>query len=448
CGGETGTISLKLATAPGSDLLADVVTARLTLSIPRREVTATRDADGKFHLSIDVAADGPSSNVTFEGLDAGGALVAYGCSGPLPIAAIDADVAVYVGAPGTLAAAPVPLDRPRADAGTADFSFGVLIAGGLDPAGAASAAVDVYDVYSHSLQRGLDLPAARRAPTVAPGVTGYAYVFGGDDAAGAPTGTLWRFDTTVSPAGAYLMLADAPELARSGAAATAIRPEGFLVTGAPPQAPAVIDGLTSTVTALPATPAMVGTASSITTADGSSIAAVAGAGTGTSGLAIVTTAGVSDEQAPAGAARTGHGAAVGDGVVTLVGGAIGDTLATTGVRLELVHRLYSEREAGLATPRRDAAVAQVGGQILVAGGTDADGHVLADAEVLDAFTLDHVATIPLVAARTRATAHALSTGQILLVGGVDADGAPVGTMEIFTPDPAAFSGGAVACGLQ
>jgi hypothetical protein len=448
CGGETGTFVLSLATAPGSTVLDDVVTARLTLSVPRREVTATRGPDGKFRLAIDVPAEGPDGNVTFEGLDAGGALVAYGCTGILPIAAVDADVAIYVAAPGTVAAAPVPMDRPRADAGTADFAFGVLIAGGRDPAGTASAALDVYDVYSHALQRGVDLPAARRAPTVMAGVRGYAYVFGGADTAGTPTGTLWAFDTTVAPAGAYQLLEDLPALARVGARAAPLRPEAFVVTGAPP---VVVDGLTAGASALPAEPALVGTASAITTdetAGSLTIAIVAGAGTGTRGIARVTSTGVTDEAAPAGAARTGHGAAVGpDRIITLVGGAIDDALATTGVRIDPALRRYTEQPAALETARRDAAVAQVGRHILVAGGTDAAGAVLADAEVLDASTLAHVATLPLGAARTGATAHTLATGQILIVGGVDAAGAPVAALEIFTPDPAAaFSAGPVGCG--
>ena len=45
CGGDTGTISLRLANAPGGTVLTDIVTARLTLSVPRREVIATRATD-------------------------------------------------------------------------------------------------------------------------------------------------------------------------------------------------------------------------------------------------------------------------------------------------------------------------------------------------------------------------------------------------------------------
>ena len=445
CGGETGTIDLTLVTAPGSTVLDGVQQVRLSLSDPRREALATRGSDGTFHLSLDVAADGPSANVTFQGEDGTGALIAYGCSGLLPIAAIDAAVAIYVAGPGTLAEAPIALDRPRADAGTGAFAFGVMIAGGRDRDGAASAAVDIYSVYSHQLQRGVDLPAARRAPTVAAGVFGYAYIFGGDDAAARPTGTLWSFDTTIAPAGAYQTLTDATTLARTGARAAAIRTEAFVLTGEPP---AILDGVSGSVTALPATPALTGTASSITILDpAATFAVVAGAGTGTSGLALVTTASVDDEQAPAGTARSGHGAAVGGGAVTLIGGEVGGALATTGVRIVPGARSYTELPAGLATPRRDAAVAQVGNVILIAGGRDAAGDVLATAEILDATTLAHLATIPLIAARTGASAHTLASGQILVVGGIDAAGAPVATLELFTPDPTtAFAGEPVACG--
>lgn len=448
CAGDTGTIELRLVTAPGSTVLDGVVTARLTLGEPRTEVEATRGGDGKFRLSLDVAADGPSSNVTFEGEDGGGGLVAYGCSGLLPVAAIDADVSVYVAAPGTLAAAPVALDRPRSEAGTAGFSFGVLVAGGRDGAGAPSAAVDVYSVYSHSLQRGLDLPAPRRAPTVTAGVSGYAYVFGGADAAGAATGDLWRFDVTVAPAGAFQALTAAPTLARIGAAAAPIRVEGFVVTGDPP---AVLDGLTGTVTAATGAPALAGTASSVVARSGTTaeqVVMIAGAGTGATGLARATVDGITAEDGPASVARTGHGAAVGaDGIITLVGGALGADLATTGIRIDAGSRQAVELVAGLTTPRRDAAVAQTGRLVLVAGGRDASGTLLGDAEVLDAATLAHLATIPMVAARTGATAHTLASGQILIVGGVDGAGAPVGTLELYTPDPAqAFAGVAVGCG--
>ena len=57
------------------------------------------------------------------------------------------------------------------------------------------------------------------------------------------------------------------------------------------------------------------------------------------------------------------------------------------------------------------------------------------AEVLDAETLERVATLPMLVPRREAAAVALASGQILIVGGVDAAGAPISVMELFTPGP-------------
>ena len=118
CGGATGTIGLELVTAPGSTVLTDVARARLTLSSPPTVVDATRGPDGKFHLALDVVAEGPSGTLTFEGWDASDALIAIGRTPALPIAAIDAEIAIYVAAPDSLAAAPVALDPPRSAVGS------------------------------------------------------------------------------------------------------------------------------------------------------------------------------------------------------------------------------------------------------------------------------------------------------------------------------------------
>jgi hypothetical protein len=71
--------------------------------------------------------------------------------------------------------------------------------------------------------------------------------------------------------------------------------------------------------------------------------------------------------------------------------------------------------------------------VLVAGGTDAEGTVLDDAELFDAVTLDPLGRLPLQAPRTGAAAVPLANRQILLAGGEDASGQPVATLELFTP---------------
>ena len=63
-----------------------------------------------------------------------------------------------------------------------------------------------------------------------------------------------------------------------------------------------------------------------------------------------------------------------------------------------------------------------------------DGSLATTAEIYDATSLALVATQPLVVPRTGATATAMPNGQIMIAGGVDATNAPIGTIELFTPE--------------
>lgn len=429
CGGATGTFSLELVTAPGSTLLDEVTRARLTLSVPYRQVEATRDDDGRFRLVLDVPADGPAGQVTFEGFDDAGAVVAWGRSGALPIAAIDASVAIYVAAPQSLAAAPVALDPPRTELGVARFGFGVLLVGGADASGAPLDTIDVYDVYRHRLIDGEPAPGARAGAAVGAGISGYAYVFGGRGPDG-DTGTFWRFDTTVAPAGQWLAISDQPELARAPAVAAPLRAEGFVVTGSPP---VVMDGLSLSATTLAAAPGLAGTLTAVQQNDAIYVVA-AGDGTGAGGLVRLGPAGIREIGDVASAVRTGHGA-VGarDAQVLVVGGAVAGVPTATSIVARPATDVYLEVDGLLATPRTGAAVAGNGEVALVAGGRDAGGAILGDAELIDLTTLTRIATIPMVVPRAGAVAASLASGQILVAGGVDDAGLPVGTLEIFTP---------------
>ncbi len=430
CGGANGTYELTLTTAPGSTVLDRITRARLTLSVPYRQVEATRGDDGRFQLSLEVPADGPSGFVTFEGLDDAGAVIGWGRSAALPIAAVDARIAIYVAPPQSLAAAPAGLDPPRTELGVGSFSFGAIFIGGADGAGVPVDDVAVYDVYRHQVLIGDPLPAPRAGVAVGTGASGYAYAFGGRGTDGAAAGNLWRFDTTVEPRGLWDPLDNEADLARAGATTAEVGDELFLVTGDPA---AVIDGRSLTVSRAATLPTLAGTASAIEDAE-LVYAVFVGAGTGTGGLVMLRPPGVVTEQAPPTAGRTGHGAAVtADDRVVVLGGAIAGVPTMTALVVDPIAASYREAADVLTVGRIDAAIASTGEVIVVAGGRDAGGAIVADAEVLDAVSLARIATLPMVTPRTGATATVLGNGQILIAGGVDASGAPVGTLELYTP---------------
>jgi hypothetical protein len=442
---RTGTISVTVVSAPDSDVLEDVVRARLTLTQPPAVIEAERDADGELALVLDVPAEDAQGELVLEGFDANGALIAYGRSGPLPTSGITVDIALYVATPMSLAETPAPPDTRRSDMGVATLSYGAFLAGGRAADGTASAAVEVYSVYQHVFQELSPLPAARVAPAVASGVRDLVYLFGGLDAAGAPSASLYGFDIAAAAGGAPFELATADTgLARAGAAMAALGQERFAVTGAPP---VLIEVTQGRARALPDAPALAGTATSAVI-DGGVITLFAGAGSGATGAVLLADDRFTELEPPLADGvnlvwRSNHATTLlPDGSMLVLGGRIdtaqGPLLPASAVRVHLAEG-GSEPEleivALLATPREHAAVAATEAHVVIAGGVDENGALVGDAEVFDAGTLAAVAVLPMVPPRSRATAVPLPNGQILIVGGVDAAGAPVDTAVLFTPDP-------------
>ena len=73
----------------------------------------------------------------------------------------------------------------------------------------------MYNAFVHELDEGVALPAPRAAMAIA-AASGLVTLFGGTGGDGQPTGTLWHFDTTVAPKGAFTMIADQAGFARAG----------------------------------------------------------------------------------------------------------------------------------------------------------------------------------------------------------------------------------------
>lgn len=433
CQGGVGTISIALVTAPGSTVLDPVTHLRATLSSPLRVVDADRGPDG-FDLALEVPADGRGSVVVLEGFDATGAVVAVGSTPPIPLAAVDADMAVYMAAPMSLGAAPVALDPPRTAIGTTLLPYGVLLAGGNAATG-PTADLAIYNAYTHAFDAGKDLPAERQGLAVGYSPSGYAYLFGGADLTGTASGITWRFDTQAQPDGLYIQLDDDPALARVGATAAPLGFEQFLITGAPP---AILNGLTGVTDASELGPQLPPVAVSVqddSIADAPVYTVIVGGSAGTTGVEVYTEGGIADVQATGDALRTGHGGVpTPDARVVVIGGeTAADGLVASALRIDPFRRTVSVIPDALVTPRRDAAIATNGEVIVVAGGIDATGAILPDAEIIDLASLTPVASIAMVVPRTGAIARPLPTGQVMIVGGVDAAGNPVGTIELFTP---------------
>jgi hypothetical protein len=432
CTGDVGTLQIDVATTPGSTLKDDVQSLRVTVTDPETVVVVDK-VDGGFAVDLEVTAEGITGYVEVEGFDAEGEAIAFGRSGPLPIAAIDARITIYLGAPLSLEAAPVALEPARTDMGVTPLGYGVLYAGGSEAGGAASNALSIYNVYDHELQEGVDMPGPRIAPAAMAGSQGRVFVFGGRDGDGADTADLFYFDTNVAPAGAWADLPSDDALARSGAQAAPVGGNQFLITGDPV---AAVDGLVGRAEAVDSAPGpLTGTVTSVLVADVINTL-FAGDGAGVTGATLFTLGQfVTLDGAPAEISRTEHGAApLANGDIVIIAGRTLTGLPASAVRYQVRTREFTVVDDLLVTPRTGAAVAASLDYLIVAGGRDAGDNLLGDVEVIDAETLERVAVLPLLVPRTGASAEALPNGQILIAGGIDAAGAPVGTLELFTPD--------------
>ncbi|MGE0871909.1 MAG: hypothetical protein AB7P03_25350 [Kofleriaceae bacterium] len=416
CAGETGTISLELVTAPGSQLIDSVARIRLTVTDPHAVLEAMRGPDG-FNLAIDVDATGDSGSLIVEGFDANNTLIASGMSPPFPVAAIDARIRIYVAPPMSIARSPSSTALAVSDLAVAALPFRAMFAGGRDVNGAPVAAVGVYNAFDHTITAGVDTPFARGGIALAPNVVNTVYMFGGTAADGSDTGTLVRYDTTAEPNGAVTTIGDQPALARSHQLALRIGADRFLITGGPPL---VLEaGVLTPRADLAALPPA---GAAVLTTTGEYAAVLAGA----DGVIWFH-----DDQftiTPGDRDRAGV-TALPDGKIAIAGGGTVDT-ARDLVIVDPLTGASTVTSSALATARFSPAVAATQRHLVIAGGVDQLGAPIATAEVFDAATLARLAELA-VEPRAGAVAVALPTDQVLIAGGASVTDA----IELFTPGP-------------
>lgn len=406
--GEIGTISLGLATAPGSTVMDRVVQLRVTLTNPRRELVVDRTERG-FDLVLDLDPSDALNTIVIEGLDTGGALVAAGMSPPFPLSAINARIVVYLAVPMSVGVAPAALAPPRSRAAAGALAYGAILAGGVDETGAPSAAVQIYNAFDHSLVTGLPLPGPRAGVTPLVAAADRVYLFGGTAPGGAPTGTLWAFDTTAMPSGRYVVIGDFPQFARTGAAAVPTGPERFLITGAPS-----IE-LAGSMISEPAGIAAISSGASVTGSDRVTTAVIVDDATGS--LIRIRAAGTPEPLAAQ--RRRGTAAALPDARLAVLGG---DTAPRDAIIVDAASGEVTPVSSALADAY-DTLVVAATPRFVVAAGTRA-GTAATTVEILDAATLAprHVTSVD----DQITAAIALPNEQVLLVGAA---------LHLFTPPP-------------
>ncbi len=418
CDGETGTLSVTLTTAPGSTLLDSVQTLRMTITNPPQVFTAERTNDG-FQIAVELPATGEVAALHVEGLDAIGTLVANGASPNFPVGAITGRIVIYMAPPLSIGAAPLALAPARSEIAVASLPYGAILAGGRLASGAPSDAVGIYNAFDHSLVEGMAMPAPRAGQSAMVGIGNIVYLFGGTDETDAPTANLWRFDTTVPPAGSYIDIGVKDGFARAGEVAVPVGNERFLISGAPV---AELNGLDLSMSARDELTSLPPAGVTVAASDDTITSIFAGAAGVTSFRAGTFTSLSIAEAARAGA----NVVALPDGKVAVVCG------STDAVRIDAASGA-GEVFAGVpSVAKTGCAAAATRRHLVIAGGTTGIG-VDAAAEVYDATTLAPLVAVPLVVPRTVAFAIALPNDQILIGGGVDANGAPVETLELFTP---------------
>jgi hypothetical protein len=416
CTGTTGTITLDLGAAPDSHLLDAVQRLRVTITDPHQVVEATRTASG-FDLALEVDATATNGALIIEGFDASGARIACGQSPRFPVAAINAHVVVYMAAPRSIAVSPARVSAARAGAAAAPISLGAVVAGGIEATGAPSTATAVYNAFDHSLVEGIPLPAPRGGMAMASGASGGVYMFGGTGPGGQPAGTLWRFDTTVAPNGAFATITDQAGYARTGALIVPIGAEHYLITGTPAlELSAGMLTARSDVAGLPAAGA------GVVPGDGTPTAIFAGD-------AIVRFRGNAFATLPGDSPLPHDGAAavtLPDGRIAVIGG----TASRDVLVVDAAAGTVTAVPGVLSTARIHPAVATTSRHVVITGGLTPEGAPISTADVLDARTLALLATLPM---RTGSGgfAIALPNDQVLLGGGTPA----LPLYELFTPEP-------------
>lgn len=494
CGGNDDVIPFTLVTPEGQDTFSGVSTVRLTFG-DKTKTQSLSGADDSFELELELSAGG-SSPVILEGLSAGGEVICRGQS-PLINAYPTAEtLTLFVSRVGTFGRAPVEAPvRATAmamanyeiedwDSSAEDDLNATLWFGGLTPDATISTEPFYYDTYFHDTFGLTELPDPR-ADMMAMNIdSGYFLLYGGFDETGALSG---RLDIMEPGVYGFDYVPDVdyglPKVGRAGGRAVALGPfpslldgydlrvlNSFLVVGGRGPSGAACDylhlvaaydtstyGWTVTGEQRPLAGCRLGhtatrTESSTSTAADPDVIVLVYGGGGV-GDPVAETVRVVPVQPDVdtidwgfvesavtpdpGPMISGHAAVtLADRRILLIGGVTAEgTALADGMIYDPDDGSFTLLPGLLDTPRYGHTALRLGDELVVAGGTGADGLPLGDAEIFNVAGGDPswVASTDLMVPRTAHQAFPMPTGTMGLMGGVDATGLPTRVIEIYTP---------------
>jgi len=459
CNGSTGTLTLTLTEPSGATLLeTDIQRIEVTLTSPPETAEADRVGSG-FTLSFSVDATGSDGQFFLQGFDGNANLIAVGETPPIPIAAIDATLTIFVAPPLSIGASQSSLEDARRDLTAAATTFGAVLVGGVSANGFASPSIEGFNAFTQSVGEFAPLTVPRVAPAVMVDSSDDLEIFAGSDQDGNPTGSAFELDLDNGGSGTIVDItpSNGSSFARGAALALPLDTlDEFAISGTPAleyATPSTVAAVTMTGVTAAAAPG-----AAVVGSDGAVTAIFAGDGNPGTGIVRFHAESIDLPTGNPSVLRHGHAVAgAPGGVIIELGGVIdgggsgsgsgSDEPTADAVLFDPVAGTATVKPSILMTARLNPAVAATSRYLIVAGGQSDDVActtttpctLVPTVEVLDATTFALVTTLNLVVPRTNASAIALPNDQILIVGGTDENGAPTGTVELFTPDlPAGF----------
>lgn len=191
--GEPALLDLKVVTPEGPDPLEGVDSLRLVVSDPPHETTIPLEDSTSFSVELELEVSSAVGTVVLEGT-AAKQLVARGETPPMVLRPADDRLALLVAKAGALSRLRPTLQRAgREMVAVLVPAMGILLAGGMDHAGAPLASASVYDFFEHELRAVPPLPSPRAGAVGATCGSACAVVVTGADRTGLATRTL-RYD--------------------------------------------------------------------------------------------------------------------------------------------------------------------------------------------------------------------------------------------------------------